>query len=243
MRRAARADGNKADIVAARDIRGEKNPNWRDAAKRTCVYCHGVYSSYQKGRRFCSKKCYQASKPLKPPTKQIALDLKFAPVPKAPRVLKSQRCACIKCGTTFTRYRSQQKRYCSYRCHLDDGGALRAGLAARAAKMKYGAKKDANHVEVFEKLREVCPAVYDLSNHGCGLPDGVAWVAEEWRLFEVKNPKTAYGRRGLNKVQRKWLNQWKGGPVYMIYTVDEAAKFGCGDFDGIKVEGGGKKDE
>lgn len=100
--------------------------------------------------------------------------------------------------------------------------------------MKYGAKKDANHNEIFAVMRKYCP-VYDLSNAGMGIPDGVAWINQAWQLFDVKNPKTAYGRRGLNKVQRKWLETWRGGPVYLIYTVEEAERFAQGNFEGIKV--------
>lgn len=104
--------------------------------------------------------------------------------------------------------------------------------------MKYGPKKDANHNEIFEELRKHC-AVYDLSTAGRGLPDGIAWIQAAWHLFDVKNPKTGYGKRGLNEVQKKWIQQWKGGPVYLIYTEDEARRFGCGDFSGIKREESG----
>lgn len=129
--------------------------------------------------------------------------------------------------------------YCSYKCHLDSGGAFRAGIAASKAIMKYGAKKDANHNQIFTELRKHC-AVYDFSAMGHGLPDGIAWIKESWHLFDVKNPKTGYGRRGLNPVQIKWVNQWKGGPVYLIYTEEEAVQFGIGNFSGIKrIESGG----
>lgn len=107
--------------------------------------------------------------------------------------------------------------------------------------MKYGAKKDANHNAVFSVMRKHCP-VYDLSNAGMGIPDGIAWISGAWHLFDVKNPKTAYGRRGLNKVQLKWLETWNGGPVYLIYTVEEGERFAQGNFEGIKVVHGGGVD-
>ena len=99
--------------------------------------------------------------------------------------------------------------------------------------MKYGPKKDANHNELLAEIIKHCP-VYDLSKHGGGLPDGLAWVDGAWRLFDVKNPKTGYGRRGLNPTQKKWLGQCDGGPVYLIYSVEEAGRFARGQFDGIK---------
>ncbi len=101
------------------------------------------------------------------------------------------------------------------------------------AKSKYGAKKDANHNEIFEAMR-VHTAVHDLSNAGCGVPDGLAWINEGWHLFDVKNPKTGYGRRGLNPRQKKWAGDWRGGPVYLIYSVDEALRFVKGNFEGLK---------
>lgn len=102
--------------------------------------------------------------------------------------------------------------------------------------MKYGAKRDANHNEIFEEMRKHCP-VLDMSAAGHGLPDGIAGINGALYLFDVKNPKTGYGRRGLNAVQKKWVEQWKGSPVYLIYTVEEAARFARGDFTGIKFEG------
>jgi hypothetical protein len=154
--------------------------------------------------------------------------------PKPKRKSRKETKNCIQCGIEFVSYMSSKKRYCTYACYIASGGAFRAGIASSRAVKMYGPKKDANHNEIFTELAKHCPA-YDLSAHGYGLPDGIAWILEEWHLFEVKNPKTSYGRKGLNKVQKKWLSQWKGGPVYMIYTVQEAERFGTGKFKGIKV--------
>lgn len=140
---------------------------------------------------------------------------------------------CMQCGKSFHSY--QKRLFCSYSCHLANGGAFRAGLAAKAAIMKYGAKKDQNHSAIIGALRDCGIAVYDLSNHGHGLPDCAAWVKDQWRLVEIKNPKTGYGKRGLNKVQRKWLGQWRGGPVFIIKTVEEALEFAAGRFESVQV--------
>lgn len=101
------------------------------------------------------------------------------------------------------------------------------------ARLKYGAKKDANHNEIFDEIAKHAP-VRDLSKAGFGVPDGLAWVCESWHLFDVKNPETSYGRKGLNQVQKKWAKDWRGGPVFLIYTAEEARKFATGDFDGLK---------
>lgn len=101
--------------------------------------------------------------------------------------------------------------------------------------MRYGAKKDANHVEIVDAMRKCGATVYDLSTTGGGVPDVIAWVKDQWRLVEIKNPKTTYGRKGLNKVQVKWLAQWRGGPVYVVRDVTSAIRFASGSFDGIEI--------
>lgn len=90
------------------------------------------------------------------------------------------------------------------------------------AKMKYGAKKDANHKEIVDALTAMGANVLDLSSLGCGVPDILVWTVRGWILADIKNPNTAYGKKGLNKRQREWAAAWKGGPVYIIRTVDEA---------------------
>lgn len=250
----------------AKRMVGKDNPNYQQAGLKTCQSCGGQYKNYQPQSKFCSQDCYNAlrdrqrkpPKPqktkTKPQTKSCAYCHKeFRCNQFSKKTTCSEACAlnkrlakhltrvCITCGKVFRYFRSQNKVYCSYQCHLDNHGAFKAGIAAAEAKLKYGAKKDANHNEIMEELRKHC-AVYDMSSAGMGLPDGLAWINNAWHLFDIKNPKTSYGRRGLNNVQKKWLAMWKGGPVYLIYTVEEAAKFGQGNFEGIKFATGGAVD-
>jgi hypothetical protein len=238
---------------------GKNNPNFKNASIKTCAYCGLEYNSYVKTRKFCSQSCYTSLKTKdkikhepKPKVRHTKLcrscGVEFFCAPSIRKTTCSKACKielinlkknfknCCQCGEKFSLFKSQNnKKYCSYKCHLDSGGAFRAGIASTEARLKYGPKKDANHNEIFEELRRYC-AVYDLSSAGCGLPDGLAWISNQWILFDVKNPKTAYGKRGLNSVQKKWLSQWKGGPVYLIYTTEEAKKFANGEFDGIKFD-------
>jgi hypothetical protein len=101
------------------------------------------------------------------------------------------------------------------------------------AMLKYGAKKDANHREIFQTIR-LFTAAHDLSSSGCGVPDGVAWIKDGWQLFDVKNPKTGYGKRGLNDRQKEWSKDWRGGPVYLIYTIEDAEAFAKGNLANLK---------
>lgn len=103
---------------------------------------------------------------------------------------------------------------------------------------KYGAKKDANHKEIMAILRQFC-AVHDLSHAGYGVPDGVVYVKGNWHLFDIKNPKTSYGRRGLNQRQKQWMVDWRGGPVFLIHNETEAQLLAKGHFETLKkVEAG-----
>lgn len=240
---------------------GEKNPNYKNKGLKKCFHCNQDFKSYIKNRKFCSHPCYIGSKTKstvskvpqeknKPNTKICKFcEKSFVCSASSSKTTCSEDCkkqqrikkqlfrSCLKCGNEFKHYASQKKVYCSYQCHLDNGGAFRAGIAASGAKMKYGAKKDANHSEIILELRKHC-AVYDLSDVGRGVPDGVAWINNAWHLFDIKNPKTGYGRRGLNEVQKKWISMWPGGPVYLIYTAEEAENFAKGNFEKIKSSKG-----
>jgi hypothetical protein len=45
----------------------------------------------------------------------------------------------------------------------------------------------------------------------------------EISMIEVKNPKTQYGRKGLNQRQRAMVEE--GWPVEVLRTIDEAMAF------------------
>lgn len=93
------------------------------------------------------------------------------------------------------------------------------------AMKKYGAKKDANHNEIVSFFRENNVVVNDLSSAGFGVPDLIVFSDSQWRLVEIKNLKTAYGKSGLNKVQKKWAENWQGGVVFIITSIDDAKLF------------------
>ena len=212
---------------------GSNNPNYKNAAERQCEQCGDTYLSYQKRSKFCSPECYSLSKP-RVPKRQLSLRLLKKPVEPAKRKPKLI-IKCERCTREFRSFPSGRRRYCSYACFVDSGGPIRAGAAAKAATMRYGAKKDANHREIFAIIAETCP-VLDLSSVGGGVPDGIAFVRGGWQLFDVKNPKTGYGRRGLNKLQKHWVSKWRGGNVYLIYTDDDAHRFVAGEFASLKYE-------
>jgi endogenous inhibitor of DNA gyrase (YacG/DUF329 family) len=131
---------------------------------------------------------------------------------------------CLSCKQEFTSFKSANRIYCCYQCHLNNNGAWTAGMAASKAIMKYGAKKDANHDDVVSALKGVGACVIDMSNVGRGFPDLIVGFDGLTILVEVKNPKTSYGRKGLNKNQVKWKEMWSGGAYCVVDSPDAALR-------------------
>lgn len=217
-------------------LSGGGNPNFKGGSIKKCANCSKEYSHYSKIRKFCSKPCHvefsnkNRVKKVKPKKKRV-VKTKLVKVKKEKKVRSSRE--CLFCKKTFFYSPSQNRIYCSYKCHIDNGGARRAGDAAVKAMKKYGAKKDANHKEIFDVLQKLIPTK-DLSAAGFGVPDGIGWVNGGWHLFDVKNPNSGYGRRGLNNRQKEWINNWNGGHVYLLYNIDDALNFAKGDFLKLK---------
>ena len=131
---------------------------------------------------------------------------------------------CLHCKKEFDFFKSRKvpQKYCSYDCYLNSGGSWRAGMAAAKATMKYGAKKDANHNVIVDALKKHGASVIDMSHVGQGFPDLIVGFASKTFLVEIKNPKTSYGKKGLNKNQAKWKSLWTGG-AYCVVDSEEAA--------------------
>lgn len=86
--------------------------------------------------------------------------------------------------------------------------------------MRYARRTDANQTEVVSALRKAGAKVkvvhqpYDLQVW--------AWEESEKTCYmECKNPKTAYGRKGLNAKQ---LEESQGLPVAMVDSVEAALR-------------------
>lgn len=93
--------------------------------------------------------------------------------------------------------------------------------------MKYGAKKDANHHEIVDALKKAGISVIDVSTMGGGFPDLIVYCRGKTMLAEIKNPKTGYGKRGANKLQVVWAENWPA-PVYLITSLEDVEAFANG---------------
>ena len=110
--------------------------------------------------------------------------------------------SCRWCGTDFQSYHKKNNpKFCSIKCF----GASRLGTKGR------GGKRDANHGELVDLFENLGCKVIDCSRVGGGFPDIIVRYGEIVRLVEIKNPKTWYGRKGLNKNQKAVALGWTGG--------------------------------
>jgi hypothetical protein len=189
-------------------------------AKRTCPYCDGYIHTAKKGVKTCgSAACRE---------KHFAN--KHGPKPET---------TCMGCGVIFSHSRTAKRKFCSYACHIKSGGAFRAGAASKRAVKNYGAKKDANHNELVAEMEKLCIQVLDTSGLGGGFPDCICNVRKRTLLVEIKNPKTAYGRKGLNDLQKLFADNWRGSPVYIVRTLDDVILLANLELDKLDHFGGG----
>lgn len=239
-------------------LKSNSNPNFKNSSVKKCISCGISYNSYSKTRKYCSHECYVRSDQYKinqsiasekaklsneKKPKKVRIKFENHNYPRKPRIKKPLKInlpnkTCLHCKEGYFSY-NKNRKYCSYACHIASGGSFRAGMEAAITMKKYKIhKKDFNHKDIVDVFHKMAIPFYDLSAMGCGIPDGIAWVKSSWQFVEIKNPNTAYGKRGLNKNQKKWIEQWQGGAVYIVSTIDEAILFCRGDFSKLKSHSG-----
>lgn len=77
-------------------------------------------------------------------------------------------------------------------------------------------------------MRTAGAYVIDTSKMGNGFPDLIVGFRGVTLLMEVKNPKTQYGRAGLNKRQKSWHAGWTGGALSVVDGPEAALRaLGC----------------
>jgi hypothetical protein len=90
-------------------------------------------------------------------------------------------------------------------------------------KPRYRGSKDGNHDAIADTLRALGCSVEDLPETGIpGFPDTLVGLAGQTHLAEIKNLDTAYGRRGLTPDQTAFHRDWRGAPIAVLRTTDEA---------------------
>lgn len=89
---------------------------------------------------------------------------------------------------------------------------------------KYAKKTDKNQTEIVNYLRSVGVKVWVTSNVGNSLSDLQIIVKGRLYMLEIKNPETAYGKKGLNASQEKY-SDWCGKNYLVWHSISDAETF------------------
>ncbi len=85
------------------------------------------------------------------------------------------------------------------------------------------ASKDANHDPVANTFRDLGCSVLDTHLPVVpGYPDLLVGHRGVNYMVEVKNPETAYGRKGLSVSQTDFTASWRGATPILVTSTDEA---------------------
>lgn len=256
MRRAARVDSTAKELVACACGCGrplpEKNP-WSRHETRflvghhqvrnpkrlvPCPRCGTAFKQWSYGRpKYCSGACGKAAGAEKNAAKR-----------------DRRACKCLHCGVVFEirAYRDGRTKFCSRRCAYDArskwqvASCVRCGAAFPMTpfhqahgrkycsktcyyhhqKMRRHATKDANHNDIARAFERVGASVIHTHAFGKGFPDMLVCYRRQVYLVEVKNPSSAYGRQGLNELQKRLRDE--GWPLCVVRTEDEAMRLVLG---------------
>lgn len=96
----------------------------------------------------------------------------------------------------------------------------------RSKRLRGVHKEDYNQKEIVKAFEKFGALVMDLASVGGGCPDLFVMWAGRGVFVEVKNPETAYGRRGLNKNQLRLQSglEANGCQMQIARTVDDVQK-------------------
>ena len=89
-------------------------------------------------------------------------------------------------------------------------------------EMRRAARTDSNQEEIVKALRAVGATVQSLAGVGHGVPDLLVGYEGKTILMEVKDGKKSPSHRELTPDQVKWIDNWTGGSVFIVDTVQAA---------------------
>lgn len=87
---------------------------------------------------------------------------------------------------------------------------------------RFARRVDDNHQAIVDALRKVGCSVQSLASAGDGVPDLlVGYRGRDWKL-EIKDGRKVPSAQKLTPDQEHWHRVWRGTPVHVVRTVDEA---------------------
>lgn len=139
-----------------------------------------------------------------------------------PNYRNSIKKTCINCGKEYNSY-DKTRKYCNHACYTTSVNFLKRNqeMINRGSRFKC---VDENQAEIVDALRRAGVSICDTSGVGHGFPDLIAGLRGRNILIEVKNPKNAYGKKGLSESQEKFDRQWQGEKVHIVRSVGDALK-------------------
>jgi len=87
--------------------------------------------------------------------------------------------------------------------------------------MRRAARVDANQEQIVSALR-ACGAYVRIVTQGEGLPDLLVGYRGYTLLLEVKDGRKPPSARKLTEAEEKFFQEWKGGLLAKVESVDEA---------------------
>lgn len=90
--------------------------------------------------------------------------------------------------------------------------------------MRRAAAVDENQRTICNALRAVGATVQHLHQIGSGCPDLLVGYRTQTYLLEVKDGTKPPSRRALTADEKIWHSSWKGMPVAIVESVDDALR-------------------
>ena len=87
--------------------------------------------------------------------------------------------------------------------------------------MRRAARTDANQTQIVEALRAIGATVRVISQ-GDGIPDLLVGFKGKTALLEVKDGDKPPSKRVLTPAEQKFFDEWRGGTLAIVNSVDEA---------------------
>jgi hypothetical protein len=201
--RALAASRRAAEALIART---RQRPAW------VCAHCGGERPAtvHQMRKTYCSKACMAEAY-----RERLRGDAN-------PNFRGAGVHLCPRCRKPFRSY--HKRKYCSRPCYV----------LSVPADMRHAPRKDYNHAEIVGAIRDAGGAVIDSSAMGRGFPDLIVCTKSRLTvLAEIKNPKSGYGKQGLNKLQAKFAEVWPG-VVVVLRTVEDAVALVNDRYEGLE---------
>jgi hypothetical protein len=86
--------------------------------------------------------------------------------------------------------------------------------------MRRAARRDQNESEIIDALRSAGATVYQLNEPF----DLLVGFRHQNFLLEIKNPNNTYGKKGFNKNQQQFKENWNGGTLCLVDSVEAALR-------------------